>query len=192
MRDEARAAVEQLLDAAGAMRFAANHLWWAQNPDEHDFGGQAPTEESAKNFHTEAWSALQHAEHYAAKELAREGEAIPVAPGDAGRLFYVSYGPGFGKDGCYSVIAADGLQSAAEVASRAIGAERVNVFLDMGATAVMMELKNGAVAYLYRESRFAPLIGKGGLLRTPLTAPAAHGSAEATCLQRDAGEDQDA
>ncbi len=33
----------------------------------------------------------------------------------------------------------------------AIGAERVNVFLDMGAAAVMMELKNGAVAYLYRE-----------------------------------------
>ena len=63
MRDEARAAVEQLLDAAGAMRFAANHLWWAQNPDEHDFCGLSPTEESAKNCPTAAWSALQQAEH---------------------------------------------------------------------------------------------------------------------------------
>lgn len=175
MRAETRAAVDQLLDAAGAMRFAANHLWWAQNPDEHDFGGPAPTEESAKNCHTAAWSALQHAEHYAAKALVIEGESIPVAPGDAGQLFYVSYGPGFGKDGCYSVIMADGLQSAAAVASKAIGAARVNVFLDAGAPTVMLERRNGAVAYLYRESRFAPLIGKNGLLRTPLPAPA-HGA----------------
>jgi hypothetical protein len=85
LTENERRVVLDLINASNRMRAAANDLWWAHNPDEDVVQDRSPPSlDDAQEAHSDAFAALQTAEHYARRLLERSADQpepqSPVQP----------------------------------------------------------------------------------------------------------------